>query len=366
MVASSRHEQALLISDGTAPALGLVRIYGYTTAFCMAIAVLLWTLDASQPFIELLTVSCFIGWCVASASMLLEPRLEGLISPYLVPVPVTLVGLVAALLLAAAVLGKPVLFFVEALDNWVLGIFFGLVGLQLMGTHGRTQSLRTALAQANSERLQQEKLRLETELRLLQAQIEPHFLFNALSNVASMIRDKPEQAEAMITDLTTLLRASLERTRSAHTTVADELALVRAYLDIQHHRMGNRLSYRIDLPPALADLPLPPLLLQPLVENAVRHGIEPCEHGGHIDIELQRLGETLSIAVRDSGKGLGAADASAEVLTGSGGGIGISNVLGRLDALYHGAAELAFTDNPPHGVAVTLSLPMPHAHRPAG
>jgi sensor histidine kinase YesM len=231
------------------------------------------------------------------------------------------------------------------------------------------QALKAALAQAEAERLQQQTLHLETHLRLLQAQIEPHFLFNTLSNVASMIRNSPDQAEATLSNLTTLLRASLRRTRRPLVTLGDELDVVQSYLEIQRIRMGERLRYRINADDQLLSIPLPPLLVQPLVENAVRHGIEPLENGGVIEVRGFRDGRFLNIEVADTGTGLEGGDRSgnSELVAGSPGGTGISNVLARLSALYHGAATLTFSGREPHGVTAVITLPIEaDAHSPAG
>ncbi|NBC22523.1 MAG: hypothetical protein GVY21_03510 [Gammaproteobacteria bacterium] len=347
---------------------GLARSYGYTSLFCLAIAVLLWALTDGELFLDYLVVSLCIGLSIASASALLEPVLERHLSPYLVPLPITLAGLVVGLILGGLWLGSPWYFFDEGGDTWVLGLFFGVIGFLLMGTHSRVQTLRAALAQAESERLKQEKLRLETELRLLQAQIEPHFLFNTLSNVASMIRSAPEQAEATVNDLTTLLRASLKRTRAPVATIGHELEVVRSYLEIQRIRMGERLRYAVSVADGLAETPLPPLLLQPLVENAVRHGIEPLEEGGRIDVEI-RAGKPgqVQICVRDTGRGIieEPVDGARHGEDGAAG-TGIRNVLDRLEALYRGDAGLTFTANSPRGLSAVLTLPAADAYRAAG
>lgn len=342
--------------------------YGYTSLFCLAIAILLWLLSPTDSLVQLLVVSFAIGLSVATAFVLLEEPLGRILSPYLAPLPITLAGVIGGMLLGGTLLGDPGYFLRDDHETWALGIFFGVVGFLLVGAYGRMQALRTALAEAEADRLQREKLLLESDLRRLQAQIEPHFLFNTLSNVASMIHDEPARAEAMLTDLTTLLRASLRRTRAPLTSVALELEIVRAYLEIQRVRMGGRLRYHIDVDPGCESLSLPPLLLQPLVENAVVHGVEPQEGPGEVRVVVARSGTGLAITVTDSGPGLqGLEDDGGELLSGSHGGTGIANVLGRLEALYHGQATLRFERRPPHGVTAVLTLPEdPHADRPAG
>ena len=215
---------------------------------------------------------------------------------------------------------------------------------------------QVALARGRAE-LREELLRraedaqriTEAELKLLQAQIEPHFLFNTLSNVLQLLEADPQAARRMLMNLTSYLRASLRRTRSGATTLDEELELVRAYLEIQQVRMGARLAYRIDCPPELRDLPLPPLLLQPLVENAVQHGLEPRPSGGEVTVCAAREEGALVLEVKDTGVGL-AADHPP--------GLGLGNVRARLRALAEGQGTLVLKPSPPHGLCVRLTLPL--------
>jgi LytS/YehU family sensor histidine kinase len=210
---------------------------------------------------------------------------------------------------------------------------------------------QAALAQADADRARQEKLLTQTELKLLQAQIEPHFLFNTLSNIAGLIHSDPDAAEQTLLNLTTLLRSSLKRTRADATTLKEELEIARAYLDIQAIRMHGRLRYTIKSDPQLDLCPLPPLLVQPLVENAIKHGIDRSEEGGSIGIAVRATGNQIEIMVSDTGSGI---NPDAPV---SGTGTGLKNVRERLRALYQGQATLTLTENQPHGMMATLCLP---------
>ena len=127
---------------------------------------------------------------------------------------------------------------------------------------------------------------------------------------------QPEAAEKTLIDLTTLLRAALKRTRTEQSTLADELAVITALLEINQIRMGDRLNWSVHIPEDLKSTPLPPMLLQPLVENAVKHGIEPLETGGSIDIQVEREDDTLVITIADTGAGLNQGKSTA------GGGVG--------------------------------------------
>jgi hypothetical protein len=197
-----------------------------------------------------------------------------------------------------------------------------------------------------------EALQAETQahLAMLQAQIEPHFLFNTLANIHSLIKDDPQAACTVLEQLNAYLRTSLRRTRGQVSTVGEELELIEALLGIAAVRLGQRLEYSISAPPDLRAAPLPPLLLQPLVENAIRHGIEPALAGGRISVSVGRRDGDLELVVADTGMGL---DAN------SPGGVGLANVRARLASLYGIAGKLEFYANEPAGVIAKLILPSP-------
>lgn len=235
-------------------------------------------------------------------------------------------------------------------------VFFGAIATYYFHAHAR---LLEAEAKAHSEklrRMEQESHAARAELRLLQAQIEPHFLFNTLSNVVGLIDADPPAARAMLLDLTTLLRTSLARTRHEAAALSEEIDLLRAYLGIMGRRMGARLAWRIEVQPETLAQHLPPLLLQPLVENAIRHGLEPKPEGGELVIICRRLDDRVEIAVTDNGAGLGGALA--------GGGMGLANVRARLAARYGATATLELGENPGGGVTARLTLPL-ETHAPA-
>jgi signal transduction histidine kinase len=194
----------------------------------------------------------------------------------------------------------------------------------------------------------------EAELKLLQAQIEPHFLFNTLSNVVSLIDGDPPRAKKMLLNLTSYLRGSLRRTRAGAVTLGEELQLVRAYLEIQAVRMGPRLGFRIDCADDVREAPLPPLLLQPLVENALKHGLEPRPQGGTVTVSAARLGEELVLEVRDDGLGLDPHHRA---------GVGLTNVRRRVEAVSGGRGSLTLRPLAEGGLCARICLPIPS---PAG
>ncbi len=321
---------------------------------CVAIAGLLEAVGSESTFAENLIVSLCIGYSICSISMLLWPRLQDRLPAGVGELLTLSIGLVIGLALGGwAVTGSPQFFFVEDTSTLVVGIFFGMLGTAVFTTVQRIADLRERLAKAAVTQLTQEKQLLETELKLLQAQIEPHFLFNTLSNVVGLIRPDPETATRALEHLTTLLRAALQRTRSTPSSLADEMEIVRAYLEIQRIRMGARLRYEVLGTEAFQTTPLPPLLLQPLVENAVKHGIDPAEAGGNIVISAYRAGAHLALRVADDG--VGASDMGAGMRT------GLRNVRERLAGLYGAAASLEVAENRPHGFIATIQIPLPDA-----
>lgn len=205
------------------------------------------------------------------------------------------------------------------------------------------------LHEESLNRARNEQHAAESELRLLQAQIEPHFLFNTLSNIHGLIDHNPATAKNMLENLTRYLRASLHRSRDESSTLGQEAALLQAYLAIQAIRMGERLRYVVSIPAELQGIALPPLLIQPLVENAVRHGIEPKLEGGTLTVLARRKEERLLVAVIDTGQGLQA---------GSSVGVGLKNVRQRMRALYGEEGGFRLKHNAPSGVRVILSLPI--------
>ena len=201
------------------------------------------------------------------------------------------------------------------------------------------------------ERLaQSERGAAEARLKLLQAQIEPHFLFNTLANLQALIGSDPQRAQAMLGHLDGYLRATLASTRYDQGTLAEEFSLLRGYLEILAIRMGPRLAYTLELPDALAGARLPPMLLQPLVENAIMHGLEPRVDGGKVRVAASAEGRQLILVVEDSGLGFGAAATS-------GTGVGLRHVKERLAAVYGEAAAAEIAEAPGGGVRITLRLP---------
>jgi two-component system LytT family sensor kinase len=209
------------------------------------------------------------------------------------------------------------------------------------------------------------RLASEAELRALRAQLNPHFLFNALTTVGHLITTSPSRAMETLYRLTALLRAVLRRT-GEFVTLREEMELVEAYLSIEQARFEERLTTNIDVPDELSDLLVPPLILQPIVENAVKHGISPLRRGGRISIRARTepdldadTRECLRLSVEDTGAGYGASSNMAPPE-----GVGLENVKSRLFRYYGGSNRLCITGSGAHGTIVTLTLPVRHGALP--
>jgi signal transduction histidine kinase len=222
----------------------------------------------------------------------------------------------------------------------------------------RVDAIRLTRERYERERREQQIAALagQAELRALRAQINPHFLFNALTTVGYLIQTAPPRALKTLMQLTALLRGVL-RSEGEFTTLGRELDLIESYLDIERARFEDRLRVTIDVPAALRGLRVPPLLLQPVVENAVKHGIAPQRHGGTV-IVTARLdpagtGSTLVLVVRDSGPGITAA----ELARGRAAGVGLTNIERRLVCHYGASAALSITSEPNGGTTVEIRMP---------
>jgi signal transduction histidine kinase len=190
----------------------------------------------------------------------------------------------------------------------------------------------------------------EAKLGLLHAQVEPHFLYNTLGSAKYLIRSDPARAESMLDNLILYLRNSLPRMDESSSTLGDELARARAYLDIMQIRMGERLRFQINVPEHLTQSPFPTMMLQTLVENAIKHGLEPKPGGGSIWLIAKDEAGMLIVTVADDGLGMNNMH--------SGTGIGHSNIRERLKLLYNGKGELLLTTNFPSGLAATIRIPV--------
>jgi two-component system LytT family sensor kinase len=227
----------------------------------------------------------------------------------------------------------------------------------------RVDVLRVARERFERDLREREILQLatESELRALRAQLNPHFLFNALTTLGYLMQTAPDRALGTLYRLTELLRAVLRGPAGETVPLGEELDIIDAYLAIERERFQERLSVTVDIPDALREARVPPLLLQPLVENAVKHGITPLRRGGSIHIAARlvrhgpRAGEVaLQLVVADTGAGVGG-DGRAST---AGHGVGLSNLARRLERLYGERGAFAIASAPDRGTTVTLHLPV--------
>jgi two-component system LytT family sensor kinase len=191
----------------------------------------------------------------------------------------------------------------------------------------------------------------ETRLQMLNMQLQPHFLFNTLNTIAEMVHEDPEKADAMIGGLSDLLRRTLDLGSAQAIALGDEIDLVSRYLDIQKSRFGDRLQVQLSIEAEAAEARVPPLLLQPIVENAIRHGLASRLDAGRIDIEGRIDGGRLRIVVTDDGSG-----DEGEVIAGAER-VGLGNTRARLEALYGGRARLDLARVAGRGARVTIEIP---------
>lgn len=325
------------------------------TAICIFIGIVIYLFGWAKYLLVSVLISLGIGFTIRFSRYWLRsqyPRM-GLSLQYFFSV-----------LLSFLVWGvTPILFgvmrssgeYIDDLQKY-LGIFFigGLTMILVSFVYYRSEQsleLKRSLYKVELEQVQKDKLLLETQLRLLQSQIEPHFLFNTLANIQALIAVDTKQASKMLVALTSLLRQSLDRTRTEWLTLGHELRFNKAYLEIQKIRLGDRLSVEYHITDKLTDdILFPPMLLQPLLENAVTHGIEQLKSGGTVKLTIERDEETIVISIVNNCDPGGSQRNGTQV--------GLSNVQQRLIQLYGDQAVFNYDDGEAGLVNVTLEVPI--------
>ena len=233
--------------------------------------------------------------------------------------------------------------------DWTLMVYAAIVGLSYATTYYHESQAR-AVKQA-----QLETRLVEARLRTLQAELQPHFLFNTLHAISSLVHTNPDGADRMISRLSDLLRLTFDRSGTPRISLQEELEFLQKYLEIEQTRFNDRLSVRFEIDPDTLDAEVPRLILQPLVENAIKHGVSPKPGAGLVQISTKRQGDDLWIEVSDNGVGL-SAGARARLRSG----VGLSNTRDRLECLYGAAHRIEFSDDT-RGLAVTLQFPFHQA-----
>ncbi len=335
---------------------GAARLLAGSAAFWAVVAALLHqAVPTAETFPRLLVFTECVGLTMTLAILLLQSsspfwRLEPVVRGVLLALVALAGGYNAGHAIAIQQLGEPKRLFGQGPEGLVPIVVATLVaglGLHYFAT-------REQLSSEASARSEAQRLAAESHLRLLHAQLEPHMLFNTLANLRSLVREDPVAAEAMIDQLITYLRGSLAASRAPWTTLGAEFAQLRAYLELMATRMGPRIDWRLDLPPELAGAAIAPMLLQPLVENAVKHGLEPQVGPGSIAVTARETANGIEISVCDTGRGLLAGVAPPARGQSS---YGLQHVRERLQALYGAGASLSLQAAEPKGTCAVVRFP---------
>jgi signal transduction histidine kinase len=336
--------------------------HGVTTAgYCVLIALAL-TLADDSTFAAHLIYSLAIGliaWLVIDGGRVLFHR-EASVWPhgrrdFVVMALGLSCGFLGGNMIGDALTGKPALDFLDLASGRLapaLALAFAASSsiCYFYYSRGRARFLQSAISVAQRDAL-------DAKLKLIETQLAPHMLFNTLANLRVLIAADSQRAITMLDQLDRYLRATLAGSRALSHPLENELARLEDYLELMSVRMGKRLRYALDLPDSLRELPVPPLLLQPLVENAISHGLEPLVAGGKIRVSARREHSSIVIEVFDTGAGL---DAAARA---HGSGFGLAHVRARLASLYGPSATLALTDAAEGGTLACLRLPLPATAR---
>ncbi len=334
--------------------------YLQVLAFCMVIATIQYSFQPERPYAPSVVYSLFIGsfiWAFIDLGRHSFPssRETGW------PKGLAAIALVVGSIAAAYILGTRIAsalctyygWFAPGLPDtdrsqWRSSILItgmaGVVGSYYFYSRGRSAYLEQKMHEAHQHAN-------EARLKLLETQLEPHMLFNTLANLRALIGVDPQRAQGMLDHMIAYLRATLNASRAATHTLQAEFDRLRDYLELMAIRMGTRLAYSLELPADLAQHPVPALLLQPLVENCIQHGLEPKVGGGRITVSARREGAQLVLEVVDTGVGPSGA-------TASGKGFGMTQVRERLAALHNGAATMDFSARPDGGARTVLRLPL--------
>ena len=332
----------------------VVRSFLLTSVFNTLIAAFLTIFEFGDDFFTNFIFSQCIGISICSCVLMAYRFLQkvNLILQLILVATAVIVGSVIGTLLGALAVGINPLIFLERhgylIRILLIGVMFGSIITYIFTSWQRIEVSEAQVQEERIKRLTSEKQMAETNLKVLQAQIEPHFLFNTLSNVLSLLDTDPPKAKSMLSDFIQYLRKSISKIRGESATLGQEIEMIKAYLNIFKVRMGNRLRYRIDLPKHMEDLPFPPMLIQPLVENAIKHGLEPRVEGGEIFIRAEEKEGILRLEVVDTGLGFKEDHDS---------GMGLSNIRERLQSIYRDQGRLMLEENQPHGLKATIEVP---------
>ena len=335
--------------------LGKLRNLLHLLAFCLAIAAVQYAFSTDKPYEIPLVYSLCIGvttWLLIDFGRHFFPSAAETGWP---------LGAAGIALTAVGIVGGYVVGTVAA-DAWfgwstwdrdqsrnhlrnsvLITLMAGIAGSYYFYTVNKSAYLERKMGEARRHAS-------EAQLKLLESQLEPHMLFNTLANLRVLIGSDPPRAQQMLDHIVAYLRATLNASRAPTHSLQAEFDRLRDYLELMAIRMGPRLAYTLDLPPELAQQAVPTLLLQPLVENSIQHGLEPKVEGGCITVSARREGDSLVLQVVDTGVGTAGTPASGK-------GFGLAHVRARLATLYGAVAAIEFVADEGQGARVTARLP---------
>jgi hypothetical protein len=329
-----------------------------TVAFCLAVATIQYAFTPERPYAPQVAYSLAIGtiiWAVVDLGRHLFPssRETGW-PPGIRGLLLVVGGIVAGYLLGTTIAdqlcrtfgwyagGGPVNRSAELRTSILITAMAGIAGTYYFYSVNKSRYLERKMGEA-------QRHATDARLKLLETQLEPHMLFNTLANLRALIGADPARAQQMLDHMIAYLRATLNASRSTSHTLEDEFDRLRDYLELMAIRMGPRLAFTLDLPPGLARQPVPALLLQPLVENAIKHGLEPQVAGGSVTVSARREAGDVVLDVIDTGLGPGEAAGSK--------GFGLAQVRERLAALYGPAGAIEFVAAGDRGTRATVRFP---------
>jgi signal transduction histidine kinase len=322
------------------------RRVGVTLALSLTVAVLLNPIYAVH-FSVLFGRTLFVGFVALLAfTAAAQWRRPWLPTWFVQAVSVAIAAPLATLAVYLLSTGGDFVAFVQH-EGRVTGFLFISISAVFVGAvvRERDADAKSMALQLALQREQLERHAADARLAVLTAQVEPHFFFNTLANVQALVETGSPRAAPVLRSLIAYLRATMPRLDDGDVSIGREVALVRSYLELMHLRMPDRLDFRVEVGPGLAHWPFPPMGLLTLVENAVRHGIDPSETGGLIEVEVRQDGPRVRMTVSDDGVGM---SESAQP------GTGLKNLRERLAAFYGGRARLELSEREPHGLLAEI------------
>jgi signal transduction histidine kinase len=324
------------------------------TAFIAVVvtSVIVWGLE--NTFLDLLVTALCLAMAIMVAVTVAGNMRQRWISREAAQLLAVIPGAMLGTLMTVIVKGRTLAYLIGD-EHWrvittaSLGLGFGAVITLIYINRERAARVQNILLRAEAEKNLLEKQVLEARLQLMQAQIEPHFLFNTLANVKHLVESDAQSASHLLDNLIRYLRIAMPQMRETGSTLGREMDMAAAYLEIFKMRMGGRLSYEIQVPAALRDQPFPPMMLITLVENAIKHGVDPCCDAGAVSLKAEAKEGKLVVSVADTGQGM---------FSNSGGGVGLVNTRERLATLFGRDAKLYLMENQPRGVVANIELPV--------